>query len=152
MADMELEGPLRWFGVGWGEILSVFVLMVVETDTTLGLRPVGSLYVDSWLVSSSLESLSRSSESSCCDNAGESTSSLSSMYEGTGEAEMEVVTAVLSEVTALWAACERAVMMAGPGKMWALMMLAQRTICKGPAVNCFCTVPGRDCQWVVAAG
>ncbi|KAG9967034.1 hypothetical protein KCU61_g368, partial [Aureobasidium melanogenum] len=35
-----------------------------ETETTLGLRPVGSLYVDSWLVSSSLDILSRSSESS----------------------------------------------------------------------------------------
>lgn len=54
---------------------------------------------------------------------------------------MEVVTAEFKDAAAPVAASDRARMMAGPGKMCAFIMLAQRMICNGPDVNCFWTVP-----------
>ena len=50
---------------------------------------------------------------------------------------------VLYCVMASEAACESAVMMAGPGKMWQLTMPAQVTIVRGPPTYCSLTVSTR---------
>ena len=120
--------------VGWGEMASVFVLIVVLTETTECLRGWRELRrVPSGLVSEEEES----SDVPLVPSSSRSVSS-SSFPEpralAAGEAEMSVETEVLKALMAFLAASARDVMTAGPGKMWALTMGAHFTMERGPAV------------------
>ena len=119
--------------VGWGEMASVFVLIVVLTETTECLRGWRELRrVPSGLVSDEEES----SDASLVPSSSRSVSSSfpESRLLGAGEAEMSVETEVLKALIAFLAASARDVMTAGPGKMWALTIGAHFTMERGPAV------------------
>ena len=131
--------------VGWGEMASVFVLIVVLTETTECLRGWRELRrVPSGLVSKEEES----SDVSLVPSRSVSSSSSSSFPEpralGAGDAEMSVETEVLKALIAFLAASARDVMTAGPGKMWALTMGAHFTMERGPAVYWSWTVSVRQ--------
>lgn len=134
--------------VGCGLMDSVLVEMVVETETTESLRPersAGELAESLRPISSPKLSRSSSTSSEEVEDvetrspSSRPTSSSSGMssgsscsadvsYSAPGGPEMDVSTLVVYAVTASSEAEERAVIMLGPGKMWALMMFAHRTI------------------------
>lgn len=105
--------------VGWGEMASDFVLIVVLTETTECLRGCRELRrVPSGLVSDEEES----SDVPLVPFSSRSVSSSSSSFPepralAAGEAEMSVETEVLKALIAFLAASARDVMTAGPGKM-----------------------------------
>ena len=126
--------------VGWGEMASVFVLIVVLTETTECLRGWRELRrVPSGFVSDEEESSDVSLVPS--SRSVSSSSFPESRLLGAGDAEMSVETEVLKALIAFLAASARDVMTAGPGKMWALTMGAHFTMERGPAVYWSWTVP-----------
>jgi hypothetical protein len=130
--------------VGWGEMASVLVLIVVLTETTECLRGWRELRrVPSGLVSEEEESSDVPSEPSSSRSVS-SSSFPEPRALGAGDAEMSVETDVLKALIAFLAASARDVMTAGPGKMWALTMGAHFTIERGPAVYWSWTVSVKE--------